>query len=469
LSVCPKDYKSIITAERCQKGTALTVDDVESVMTDHFRSLQFGQDSMQPDNGNNDNELALAMMNITCNYCKQKGHRVKDCPKLKAKNSKNGGGGKFKGTCNHCGKQGHKEADCWDKPGNQSKRPAWYGKLVAKRTETASAAIDKDDDKVEYLMAGIEYCHEVDETIEQRDNEICCASVKQAFPDSQKLLAHPNFWIADTAASVHMTAHKAGLQNMRKTEMAISLGDKSAVVLQQMGDIIGNVCNRYGDTIGKAKLTDVAVMKQGFNLFSCTKMQLQGWKLGGDGKSIWLKKGDKSFVFDIPISTKTGVVFAAYLQREIGAAGVERNAQGDVQMDYNVAHTKLGHMGEAMTRKTARALGWQITGAKTVCESCAVAKAKQASLPKVTFAQPLKKGERRVHLDISTVKPRPEKDGGTKPTMSKPQWRMVVDAESGFKSSGFYATKNGMIEPTCALFKDWKDRGYGVTHLRMDG
>ena len=34
-----------------------------------------------------------------------------------------------------------------------------------------------------------------------------------AFPDSQALLNLPYFWIADTAASTHMTPHKVGMVN----------------------------------------------------------------------------------------------------------------------------------------------------------------------------------------------------------------------------------------------------------------
>jgi hypothetical protein len=34
------------------------------------------------------------------------------------------------------------------------------------------------------------------------------------FPNGSKLLLDPNVWIADTAASVHMTAHQEGLINI---------------------------------------------------------------------------------------------------------------------------------------------------------------------------------------------------------------------------------------------------------------
>ena len=59
---------------------------------------------------------------ITCNYCKEKGHIVKDCEKLKKKKEKDAQQGKQtqKKTypeCGTCGKKNHPEERCWQGAG----------------------------------------------------------------------------------------------------------------------------------------------------------------------------------------------------------------------------------------------------------------------------------------------------------------------------------------------------------------
>ena len=62
------------------------------------------------------------MSDITCNYCKEKGHMVKDCEKLKKRNEKDAQQGKQtqKKTypeCGTCGKKNHPEERCWQGAG----------------------------------------------------------------------------------------------------------------------------------------------------------------------------------------------------------------------------------------------------------------------------------------------------------------------------------------------------------------
>ena len=62
------------------------------------------------------------MSYITCNYCKEKGHMVKDCEKLKKKKEKGAQQGKStqKKTypeCGTCGKKNHPEERCWQGAG----------------------------------------------------------------------------------------------------------------------------------------------------------------------------------------------------------------------------------------------------------------------------------------------------------------------------------------------------------------
>ena len=62
------------------------------------------------------------MSNITCNYCKEKGHMVKDCEKLKQKKEKDAQQGKLTQKkiypeCGTCDKKNHPEERCWQGAG----------------------------------------------------------------------------------------------------------------------------------------------------------------------------------------------------------------------------------------------------------------------------------------------------------------------------------------------------------------
>ena len=104
-------------------------------------------------------------------------------------------------------------------------------------------------------------------------------------------------------------------------------------------------------------MSDVALTPKGFNLFSCTKMQKRGWKLGGDASSIWLTKDGHKISFDIPIHTPKGVIFAAYIRREVGVAGVTMGGNSKEDIPYKEVHDIFGHIGEEAVRRSARYLG----------------------------------------------------------------------------------------------------------------
>ena len=80
---------------------------------------------------------------ITCNYCKQKGHMVKDSKKLKKKREKDAQQGKStqKKTypeCSTCGKKNHPEERCWQGAGAH---------LKPKRTRQEDSSDNHPDSK----------------------------------------------------------------------------------------------------------------------------------------------------------------------------------------------------------------------------------------------------------------------------------------------------------------------------------
>jgi hypothetical protein len=127
-----------------------------------------------------------------------------------------------------------------------------------------------------------------------------------------------------------------------------------------------------------------------YNLFSITKLQNDGWMLGENADAIWLTKEDIEIKFDIKILTPKGVLYAMYHQcnTEIaaptvatpnaGAASVEAIIPTPKRMLVKKAHDMIGNINEKAVRKTAIALGWELTCVTLdMCAPCTDAKAKQ--------------------------------------------------------------------------------------------
>ena len=213
-----------------------------------------------------------------------------------------------------------------------------------------------------------------------------------------------------------------------------------------------------------------------YNLFSVTQRLNKGWKIGGDKMSrLFLEKGEKKIVFDIMIEAGSGVIACMYLKRSQNIANVTTANNGNDKLKASssysksipikLAHDLFGHCDEARTRKMAEAQGFKITrGTLGPCEACAAGKAKQKNVIKESKHDPANDSNERIFLDISSV--RPKKD--MKVTVTKPNWRIMVDERTQMKWSQFFRTKNGMIEPTCVMFYKWKQSGKPVKYLRMD-
>jgi hypothetical protein len=105
------------------------------------------------------------------------------------------------------------------------------------------------------------------------------------------MLDDPNVWIGDTAATVHMTPHAQGMVNVRKAskEDTVTMGNKEVEQSTKIGDIPGTICDMHGDKVKSSCLKDVKLVpRSGYNLFSLTKMMLQGWKLVGEDNMLKL-------------------------------------------------------------------------------------------------------------------------------------------------------------------------------------
>jgi hypothetical protein len=68
-----------------------------------------------------------------------------------------------------------------------------------------------------------------------------------------------------------------------------------------------------------------------------------------------------------------------------------------------------------------------------------------------------------IHLDISSVRNQDYKD-----STLKPYWRIIVDKRTQMKFSDFFSSKNGMVEPTCQLVQNLKNKGKDIRIIRCN-
>ncbi len=108
------------------------------------------------------------------------------------------------------------------------------------------------------------------------------------FLNNSKQLLDPNVWIADTAASVHMTAHQQGLIDIQNAtnDATITMGNGDLESATVIGTLPGTVCDQYGNELNKVAIENVSYLPNGtFNLFSLTQMILKGWVMGNNKTS----------------------------------------------------------------------------------------------------------------------------------------------------------------------------------------
>jgi hypothetical protein len=263
IAQAPDAYQGVLTSEQLRQGTSLQLEHLATAMDMQWRAMGGGP---SPD-GKDDGEIALGAFNGICFICKQKGHRAFQCPIRSPANSGPAQQGGTKPKCAHCHTQGHEEARCWDKPGNnENLKPQWL-----KNKEQAAG--------VEILLAAL------------------------TFPHQLAFLEDPNMWIGDTAATSNSTPHDIGMCDIHKPKASdsITMGNGMSEIAQKIGNIAGTVCNKFGNQVMQnAKIQDVTLIRGGrFNLFSISKLQMEGWIMRGDRHGITLRKGDKSLVFDM--------------------------------------------------------------------------------------------------------------------------------------------------------------------------
>jgi hypothetical protein len=185
------------------------------------------------------------------------------------------------------------------------------------------------------------------------------------------------------------------------------MGNGKIEATEWYGDLPVTLCDTQGNTKGDSKMTHVAyVPSSKFNLFSLTRMMINNWILGGDEKHIWLEKGRNKIVFDINITTSTGAIYCAYMNRKFELTNLSTyGTRKEVTYTVLQAHERLGHSDKDATRATSVVIGMKLRkGGMGTCLACTIGKAKQKNVKKKSEGIKSKEPGGRVYLDISTVK-----------------------------------------------------------------
>ena len=476
IRVSPEAYDTNI--QTAMKDTFVTLNTIQDSMMEKYRFMcakntAFGQGLKLSSKSPTETGLA-GVGGIVCYKCKTPGHKANDpkCPmKGKPYNYGSGGGngggrrggGKFQGNCNHCGMKYHKAVDCFEKPENASKRPPnWKSKMNAEQ-ETNAAALSGSGTPSELNAVAV-----------------------TTFATNMELLKDPDVFIGDTGATCDSTASAFGMYACREAVPdvdSIAMADSNCVETEKVGALSGIMVDKNGKELSHLKLSEVSFAPAAaYNLFSVSKRVNEGWTLSSelttDGDtSLVLVRGGARIVFDIKIETPKGAIYCMRMKRkavrnEAGATSLNIESRimppvkPKVTININHAHQLYGHYDEPTTRQAVYARGIGIVrGTLKPCNHCAMAKSKQRHVPAIeSEADRAVKPNGRVALDISTIKA----PKALKLTLGKPNWRIMVDELTGMKFSDFFATKNGMVEPTCEKLNLWKDAKIPVTYLRMD-
>jgi len=138
------------------------------------------------------------------------------------------------------------------------------------------------------------------------------------------------------------------------------------------------------------------------NLFSVGKALQKGFKIGNEGMILTLTKGNLILKFDRIFTTAKGFVVGVNLIPKPTQETVHVGLTHGRNIHISTLHGCMTHPGESTTRLTASHYGINVKGTMSPCQHCALAKAKQNCLVKLTNVKSKIKGE-RLCIDISYI------------------------------------------------------------------
>ena len=290
------------------------------------------------------------------------------------------------------------------------------------------------------------------------------------FPCTPLLLQSENIWVLDGAATQHCIRSLTHCSNIVPAPGKDSVtANGSLAHAEAIATLEVMACDNQGTQLNPMKFTVQHHPNAPMNLFSEGQAALQGYKIEGDStyKRLYNLTTGHEIVFDIPIRTGEGLLWAAHFQRiQPRTNAVTMNfTPKPAEMNIKKAHGIFGHMSEDATRKTAAQMGIRITrGGLGVCEACTISKARRKNLPSGPPRHTATKDNDRVWLDQAVLRKKDHTTLGTVVCV----WCLMVFEWSGLIVSRIFRQKNHMIQPVCAFLHRMKQQGNMPTTIRMD-
>ena len=365
----------VITSLAITKGDALTINDLEVTTKAFFRINVASKESANEstDNGSNSGQ-EYVLSNVNRGGGGNRGGRGGRGRGYSGRGRGNGG----RKRCYLCNNEGHLKRDCWELEENANKRPNnWVSKLnggFGNQTNRGNnsrecSIVSAQNWKCDFIM---------------------CTVTRQVFPDNLGLFDDPNIFVADSAATQHVSKTLLAMTKVRKagSECDSITANSTVAHAENHGAMNMIICDNQGTELRPMGVEQIVHSPDApFNLISIGRMARLGWSFEGnqDYFHLYDSKGNE-LIFDIVINTPKGMLWAAYMKRvkptETGLVVAATKAIKETRMNVKKAHGLLGHLNEDATRKSALHLGWTITrGLLKTCEPCSIAKARQKNLP----------------------------------------------------------------------------------------
>ena len=184
----------------------------------------------------------------------------------------------------------------------------------AKKLEDEYKKLREEINKVPGYKTWLQLCYSSEEEEEPPENDELGLGALE-FKDDLRILLDPDIWIADSGATVHTTPHKSGIYNEQKSNEGVTVGNGVKMTTEMTGMLTGMMVNKNGFEIEKMTMPVSYTPGGTFNLFSVTSAMTKGWVIRGSSETgIILSKGNHTITFDIPITTKNGVVYCMCLR-----------------------------------------------------------------------------------------------------------------------------------------------------------
>jgi hypothetical protein len=257
--------------------------------------------------------------------------------------------------------------------------------------------------------------------------------------NSEKLTSK-NLFIADSGATSHMRNTLEGMYDVEDWVVGVKVGNSEIMKSKKKGKFKGLVKQTNGTTL-EVIITDVLYVPDLWvNLLSLVKVisnPNNSLTSNPKGEFVLHLGKQTQVIFDRAIIKGSGKLLGVEIIPLINE-NAETNEGAVTAQDYEHVHNVLGHPGETVTKATAKHLGIAIKKQPIdTCVDCAISKARQKNVPKVSKNNATMKGE-RVALDITSI--RTPSYGGEK------FWLMIQDEFTGKLWSYFLKAKSDLAD-----------------------